>query len=294
VDVAQLVSTALAAGAEAARGPAAAGLASAVGSLCELLTRQFGQDPVAAAAMERLQTDGISPQEAEAWQVHLRARLRELSESVLNEVQSRSEAVLMVTDPQGVVTGRYAVTAVGGSPPATGDIDVELRTAGGDLVSLHTRRFSPRTFGPFDQPIARSRLSAHEPVAPTAARQNPQDKAAAELDGVSGGDTPDPMAARASHVLAHQSGGHRKEIIAVQRRILDERELSLGVDHPDTIDARIHLAYSYRSAGNDAEAIELLERVLAGREGRLGSNHPDTLAIRTVLLNWRGASGSAR
>jgi hypothetical protein len=292
MDVAQLVSMALTAGAEAAmRGQSPAELAPAMRSLREALAQQLGGDAVAETAAEKLQTSGISPQEAEAWQAQLRVRLRSLPELDVRELRAYAEAVLTVTDPRGMAAGRYAVTAASDLPAGTSGVDIEVRTGDGGVTSLHTRWISTGTSSSFGQPVARSDFTA---PTPSVAGDTVSEQAVAERERLVGSDHSETLAARANLVLARQPAGHRKEIIAVQQQMLADREQSLGLDHPDTIDARGNLAHSYRSVGRTGDAIELLEHVVADREQLFGPDHPDTLAARTILQQWRETPGSTR
>ncbi|MEV4561720.1 tetratricopeptide repeat protein [Kitasatospora sp. NPDC049285] len=77
--------------------------------------------------------------------------------------------------------------------------------------------------------------------------------------------------------------GRLAEGIAIEERVVVDREAVLGDQHPDTLTARANLAASYRQAGRTTEMIDLLERVVADRERVLGSHHPDTRAARAAL-----------
>ncbi|HEX2810430.1 MAG TPA: tetratricopeptide repeat-containing protein, partial [Kineosporiaceae bacterium] len=87
------------------------------------------------------------------------------------------------------------------------------------------------------------------------------------------------------------SAGRTAEAIALEERVLADRERLLGPEHPDTLTVRANLASSYSSAGRTAEAIALQEQALAEAERLLGPEHPDTLTARGNLASSYGSAG---
>ncbi|WP_258312111.1 TIR-like protein FxsC [Streptomyces araujoniae] len=87
-----------------------------------------------------------------------------------------------------------------------------------------------------------------------------------------------------AHLAAsYYEAGRLDEAIAIELRVLADREEVLGERHPDTLFARASLATSYHQAGRTADATVLRERVLAESEEVLGERHPDTLFARADL-----------
>ncbi|MYR15506.1 tetratricopeptide repeat protein, partial [Streptomyces sp. SID724] len=71
--------------------------------------------------------------------------------------------------------------------------------------------------------------------------------------------------------------------IALETRVLADREEILGARNPDTLSVRSNLAFSFHAIGRVEEAMALREAVLADREEVLGGRHPDTLSARVNL-----------
>ena len=111
------------------------------------------------------------------------------------------------------------------------------------------------------------------------------DDATVVLEAASATRTDDPavLTACASLGLAYWEAGRTSDAIAVDERVLADRERLLGDEHPDTLLARANLAASYHQAGRTDDAIAIQERVLADRERLLGDEHPDTLRVRANL-----------
>ena len=85
--------------------------------------------------------------------------------------------------------------------------------------------------------------------------------------------------------------GQTKDAIAQYKRVLADREGTLGPDHPDTLQARGSLAAANFAAGRMGTALQLYEETCAGYERTIGAYHPATLACQADLARGYYATG---
>ena len=84
---------------------------------------------------------------------------------------------------------------------------------------------------------------------------------------------------------AYLADGQVKNAISLYRRVLDEREKSLGTMDAETIGARGALAAAYFAAGRMSQALQLLEQVRSQYMVVIGTEHRTTLASSLNLAN---------
>ncbi len=84
---------------------------------------------------------------------------------------------------------------------------------------------------------------------------------------------------------AYLADGQVKNAISLYKRILDEREKTLGATDEETIGARGSLAAAYFAAGRMAQALQLLEQVRSQYTTAIGTDHRTTLASSLNLAN---------
>ncbi|MFI0998681.1 FxSxx-COOH system tetratricopeptide repeat protein [Streptomyces galbus] len=127
-----------------------------------------------------------------------------------------------------------------------------------------------------------------------------RERVLADRERVLGPDHPDTLTSRSNLAHSYRAAGlvgfgraapRVDEAVALDERVLADRERLLGPDHPDTVRARGSLADSYSDAGRVQEALDLRERVLADRERLLGPHHPDTLRARINLADSYSDAG---
>ena len=86
-----------------------------------------------------------------------------------------------------------------------------------------------------------------------------------------------------------QEQGHFKEAEMLENKVLDTRNIILGVEHPATTTAMANLADTCRSLGKYTEAEKLEIQVLDARNIILGVEHPDTIkAMGNLALTYYG------
>ncbi len=100
-----------------------------------------------------------------------------------------------------------------------------------------------------------------------------------------GGEHPDTITARGNLAASYWQAGRTGDAIAIQERVVTDRERLLGDEHPDTLTARGNLAASYRQAGRTSDAIAIDERVVTDSERLLGDEHPNTINARANLAS---------
>lgn len=84
----------------------------------------------------------------------------------------------------------------------------------------------------------------------------------------------------------------RRELVAEQRRLLDDFERRYGADHPDTLAWRASLLVSHPARGSRlAGAISAMKVLVASQERILSPQHPAVLGSRLKLASLVGGSG---
>jgi hypothetical protein len=76
-----------------------------------------------------------------------------------------------------------------------------------------------------------------------------------------------------------------KNAISPYKRVLDEREKSLGATDTETIGARGTLATAYFAAGRMSQVLQLLEQVRSRYTAVIGAEHRTTLATSLNLAD---------
>ena len=104
-------------------------------------------------------------------------------------------------------------------------------------------------------------------------------------------DHPDTLTSLSNIASAYFQAGRLEEAIALQIRVLEDRERTVGTADRETLTARNNLAASYTHAGRIDEATELQSAVLADRENLLGPLHPETITTRNNLALTHNAAG---
>jgi tetratricopeptide (TPR) repeat protein len=85
--------------------------------------------------------------------------------------------------------------------------------------------------------------------------------------------------------------GRFQESEDLHRRVLADRERTLGPDHADTFASLVALHAPLTAQGRATEAVPLLQRAARGLETELGAGHKATLASRVALVEILAAAG---
>ena len=91
--------------------------------------------------------------------------------------------------------------------------------------------------------------------------------------------------ARVQFAIAYilQDQGQYGAAESILRKVLQERERTLGPEHPDTLETRHYLASAFEEEGKYAEAEAQYRALIKVEEKVLGPEHPDTLRARNNL-----------
>ena len=105
------------------------------------------------------------------------------------------------------------------------------------------------------------------------------------------------MTTRQGLADSYLASGRAKEAVSAYKRVVADRDHTVGPDHLDTVRARYSLGGAYQRTGKTVAAERIYEQAQAGFERVLGPLHPDTLRSRAELARvYRklGRYGDAR